>query len=65
MYKRQEQGLWSVYSISGDEKSTVERDLVQVLHFENNYAYVSGTLKDGDLVVKGGLSKIIEGQTLK
>ena len=60
-----EQGLWSVYSISGDEKSTVERDLVQVLHFENNYAYVSGTLKDGDLVVKGGLSKIIEGQTLK
>ena len=60
-----EQGLWSVYSISGDEKSSIERDLVQVLHFENNYAYVSGTLKDGDLVVKGGLSKIIEGQTLK
>ena len=60
-----EQGLWSVYSISGDEKSTVERDLVQVLHFENNYAYVSGTLRDGDLVIKGGLSKIIEGQTLK
>ena len=55
-----EQGLWSVYSISGDEKSSIERDLVQVLHFENNYAYVSGTLKDGDLVVKGGLSKIIE-----
>ena len=48
-----EQGLWSVYSISGDEKSSIERDLVQVLHFENNYAYVSGTLKDGDLVVKG------------
>tara|TARA_Y100000589_G_scaffold159475_1_gene151743 strand:+ start:734 stop:1729 length:996 start_codon:yes stop_codon:yes gene_type:complete len=60
-----EQGLWSVYSISADGKSTVEKDLVQVLHFENNFAFVSGTLKDGDLVVKGGLSKIIEGQTLK
>ena len=60
-----EQGLWSVYSISADGKSIVEKDLVQVLHFENNFAFVSGTLKDGDLVVKGGLSKIIEGQTLK
>ena len=42
----------------------VEKDLVRILHFENNYAYVSGTLKDGDLVILGGLSKIIEGQTL-
>ncbi len=60
-----EQGLWSVYSISSDGQNTVVKDLVQVLHFENNFAYVSGTLKDGDLVIKGGLSKIIEGQTLE
>ena len=59
-----EQGLWSVYSVSKDGTNTIQKDLVQVLHFENNYAYVSGTLKDGDLVVLGGLSKIIEGQTL-
>ena len=59
-----EQGLWSVYTISNDGTNTVEKDLVQILHFENNYAFVSGTLKDGDLVVLGGLSKIIEGQTL-
>ena len=57
-------GLWSVYTISNDGTNTVEKDLVQILHFENNYAFVSGTLKDGDLVVLGGLSKIIEGQTL-
>lgn len=59
-----EQGLWSVYTVSSDGSNRVEKDLVQVLHFENNYAYVSGTLKDGDLVILGGLSKIIEGQTL-
>ena len=59
-----EQGLWSVYTVSDDGSNRVEKDLVRVLHFENNYAYVSGTLKDGDLVILGGLSKIIEGQTL-
>ena len=59
-----EQGLWSVYTVSGDGSNRVEKDLVRILHFENNYAYVSGTLKDGDLVILGGLSKIIEGQTL-
>ena len=59
-----EQGLWSVYTVSDDGLNRVEKDLVRILHFENNYAYVSGTLKDGDLVILGGLSKIIEGQTL-
>ena len=59
-----EQGLWSVFTLSNDGLNKVERDLVQIVHFENNYAYVSGTLKDGDLVLLGGLSKIIEGQTL-
>ena len=59
-----EHGLWSVYTVSDDGSNRVEKDLVRILHFENNYAYVSGTLKDGDLVILGGLSKIIEGQTL-
>ena len=53
-----------VFTLSNDGLNKVERDLVQIVHFENNYAYVSGTLKDGDLVLLGGLSKIIEGQTL-
>ena len=59
-----EQGLWSVYTVSDDGSNRVEKDLVRIVHFGNNYAYVSGTLKDGDLVILGGLSKIIEGQTL-
>ena len=59
-----EQGLWSVYTVSNDGLNTVEKDIVQIIHFENNYAFVSGTLNDGDLVILGGLSKIIEGQTL-
>ena len=33
-----EQGLWSVYTVSDDGSNRVEKDLVRILHFENNYA---------------------------
>ncbi len=56
-----EQGLWSVYTI---ENNIVVRDLVEIIYFENNYAYVNGTLKDNDLLVLGGASKIIEGKRI-
>ncbi len=56
-----EQGLWSVYTI---EDNVVVKDLVEIIYFENNYAYVSGTLKDKDLIVLGGAAKIIEGKKI-
>ena len=56
-----EQGLWSVYTIEDD---VVVKDLVEIIYFENNYAYVSGTLKDNDLIVLGGAAKIIEGKKI-
>ena len=56
-----EQGLWSVYTI---ENNVVVKDLVEIIYFENNYAYVSGTLKDNDLIVLGGAAKIIEGKKI-
>ena len=55
MYKRQ------VYTI---EDNVVVKDLVEIIYFENNYAYVSGTLKDNDLIVLGGAAKIIEGKKI-
>ena len=56
-----EQGLWSVYTI---EDNVVVKDLVEIIYFENNYAYVSGTLKDNDLIILGGAAKIIEGKKI-
>ena len=56
-----EQGLWSVYTI---EDNVVVKDLVEIIYFENNYAYVSGTLKDNDLIVLGGAAKIVEGKKI-
>ena len=57
-----DQGLWALYTI--DEKNTVIRDLVEIVYFENEYAFVKGTIKDGDLIVLGGAAKIIPGKKI-
>ena len=57
-----DQGLWTIYTI--DTKNTVVRDIVEIIYFEDNYAFVNGTIKDGDLVVLGGASKVIEGKKI-
>ena len=38
--------------------------IVEILYFQGEYAFVNGTLKDGDLVILGGAQKIIEGKSL-
>ena len=57
-----EQGIWAIYTIN--EEKVVVRDLVEILYFKGEYAFVNGTLNDGDLVVLGGAQKIIEGKSL-
>ncbi|MGB1513822.1 MAG: efflux RND transporter periplasmic adaptor subunit, partial [Gammaproteobacteria bacterium] len=52
----------AIYTIN--EEKVVVRDLVEILYFEGEYAYVNGTLNDGDLIVLGGAQKIIEGKSL-
>ena len=44
-----EQGIWAIYTIN--EQQVVVRDLVDVIYFEDLYAFVSGTLNNGDLVI--------------
>ena len=36
--------------------------LVELLHIEGNFAYVTGTLTPGEQVIVGGASKVIEGK---
>ena len=57
-----EQSIWAIYTVN--DKKVVVRDLVEILYFEGEYAFVNGTLNDGDLVVLGGAQKIIEGKSL-
>ena len=57
-----DQGLWALYTI--DENNIVVRDLVEIVYFEAQYAFVNGTIKDGDLIVLGGAAKIIPGKRI-
>ena len=57
-----EQGIWAVYTINSEK--VVVRDLVEIIYFEGEYAYVRGTLNDGDQIILGGAQKIIEGKSL-
>ena len=57
-----DQGLWAIYTINDD--NTVIRDLVEIIYFEDEYAFINGTINDGDLVILGGASKIIPGKKL-
>ena len=59
---RSDGGLWSVYTVDKDNK--VSKELVEVIYYEGKNAYVSGTLSDGDMVIKGGATKVIEGQLI-
>ena len=58
-----EQGLWNLYTVSKD--NLAQKDYVELIHIENNMAYVSGTIKDGDMVIVGGASRVAEGQSIK
>tara|TARA_B100001559_G_scaffold249014_1_gene212349 strand:+ start:77 stop:1054 length:978 start_codon:yes stop_codon:yes gene_type:complete len=55
-------GLWSVYTV--DKNNSISKELVEVIYYEGKNVYVSGTLSDGDLVIKGGATKVIEGQLI-
>ena len=57
-----DQGLWALYTIN--EQNIVVRDLVQIIYFEDEYAFVRGTIKDGDLIILGGAAKIIPGKII-
>ena len=55
-------GLWSVYTV--DRSNKINKELVEVIYYEGINAFVSGTLKNGDQVIKGGATKVIEGQLI-
>jgi hypothetical protein len=38
--------------------------LVEIIYFDDNYAYVNGTISSGDQIVLGGASKIVQGKVL-
>ena len=57
-------------NLSPDEPTFLQEEthvvhLVELHHVEDEYAYISGTISNGDQVVVGGALRVIEGQFLK
>jgi multidrug efflux pump subunit AcrA (membrane-fusion protein) len=62
-----QRGLWSVYVADRDEGNShraVRRD-VEILHTESDRVFVRGTLRPGDLLITGGVHRIVPDQALK
>jgi RND family efflux transporter MFP subunit len=62
-------GLWSAYSLEPDGPDETVRKVglreLQLLHSEEDRAFVRGTLRDGDVVVQSGLHRLVPGQSVR
>lgn len=62
-------GLWRVYKLGNRERvlgpASVTFENVQILYSENDRAFVSGTVNDGDLLVAKGVERVVPGQTVE
>ncbi|GER06787.1 RND transporter MFP subunit [Iodidimonas muriae] len=57
-------GLWRVYKVVLDEQGRhhVVFENVQILHNEVDRVFVSGTVRDGDLIIDGGVARVTPGK---
>ncbi|WP_295894557.1 efflux RND transporter periplasmic adaptor subunit [uncultured Vibrio sp.] len=55
-------GVWNIFVIG--EESKVERRSVQVLFANNQQAFISGAIEEGEQVIASGLHRLVPGQTV-
>ncbi len=55
-------GLWRVFVLTGNQQSTLEARVVEVVYTNGHYAFVRGALKDGEVYVNEGTHKLAPGQ---
>ena len=58
-----ERGLWSIYVARKDGSEwRAEPDTIEVIHTEGEQVYARGAVREGDLVIRGGLQRLTPGQ---
>lgn len=61
-----QRGLWSVLVLTGPEdNATIEPRLVEIIHQGQDAVFVRGTVKDGELIIPSGVSRVVPGQTVR
>lgn len=59
-------GIWSCFVVAEEDASQkISRVDLDVLSVENDSVFVSGNIKEGELVVVGGVNRLVNGQTVR
>lgn len=59
-------GLWRVYKvIEGAGGSQVRFENVQILYSDQNRAFVTGTISNGDIIISDGIDRLAPGQRVR
>ena len=61
------QGLWNIYTLNRDSNNQyqVSKEIVELIHAGKDSAFITGTIENGDMVVAGGATKVIENEILR
>ncbi|MGF1681713.1 efflux RND transporter periplasmic adaptor subunit [Photobacterium minamisatsumaniensis] len=58
-------GVWNVFALKEiNNELKVERRSIQVLHANNDFAFVDGAIEPGEKIVADGLHRLVPGQTV-
>ena len=59
-------GLWNIFVVTKDQGAeTIQSKLVEVLHADEQNAYISGAFSNDELLVINGLHRLVPGQLVK
>lgn len=58
-------GMWTVYTVSEEAEPIVSARIVEVVYADDERAYVSGALKNGERLVRNGTQRIVPGQRVR
>lgn len=60
-----ERGVWTVLALrQQDQKTAALREVVEVLHTSNGYAFVKGSINNGDMLITDGVHRIAPGTSV-
>lgn len=58
-------GVWNVFALNNsNQELRVERRSIQVLYANNDHAYVTGAISNGERLVSNGLHRLVPGQAV-
>ncbi len=60
-------GLWCCYTVAEDASgaTVAVKQAVEILHMRDEFVFVRGTLQDGQVLIRGGVPRVVAGQQVR